>query len=185
MRQQRRQLSAAQQERAAHQLDQQLHQAGILSDHQHIAFYLASDGEIDPQYFLSRALAGGTCCYLPVVCDNQQLGFVRYSGGDELVPNRFGIPEPVDASQPTPAWELEAVLLPLVGFDRDGGRLGMGGGFYDRSLSGSGQAPEARRPRLIGLAHSCQEVNRLEMESWDIPLDEIVTEREVIKARSK
>ena len=90
--------------------------------------------------------------------------------------NRFGIWESLH--QPTRrAAHLDAMFIPLVGFDRMGNRLGMGAGFYDRSLAG------LRRPKpmLIGIAFSSQEVNHLPTDPWDIPLDYIVTNREIIK----
>lgn len=182
LRQKRRQLSAEQQALAASLLDQQLSHSGILGSN-HIAFYMASDGEIDPGQFLSRALGMGKICYLPVVGAEQALHFVRFREGDQLSTNRFGIPEPDVNGDAIAVVDLDVILLPLVGFDRRGSRLGMGGGFYDRSLAGLSRDGDKQRPQLIGLAHSCQEVDSINTESWDVPLEGIVTEREVIRVR--
>lgn len=185
LRRQRRQLTDLQQRTAARHLDQHLTGLQLLSRHRDIAFYLASDGEIDPLPFLQRALRMGKRCYLPVLGRGKRLRFVRYRRGDPLIRNRFGIPEPSPSAPQCPPWGLGVVLMPLVGFDRSGARLGMGGGFYDRSFAYTRRTPAMRCPRLIGLAHSCQEVEQLEVESWDIPLTEIVTDKEVIKTRVK
>ena len=67
--------------------------------------------------------------------------------------------------------------MPLVGFDPEGGRLGMGGGFYDRSLAYRNRHAYCRKPALLGLAHECQKVDRLALASWDVPLEATVTDR--------
>jgi 5-formyltetrahydrofolate cyclo-ligase len=86
--------------------------------------------------------------------------------------NRFNIPEPRRA-RPLAAQQMQVILLPLTGFDAQGNRLGMGGGFYDRSL----RAPRRRHPPLlVGVAHTAQQVDELPTEAWDIPLDKVVTD---------
>src|SRR5690606_40461575 len=82
-------------------------------------------------------------------------------------------PDPIQAFSSVPA--RRSPDLPLVAFDARGNRLGMGGGFYDRTFA---RAPRARtlRPRLVGLAHHFQQVASLPAEPWDIPLDAIATD---------
>ncbi|HBP2722431.1 TPA: 5-formyltetrahydrofolate cyclo-ligase, partial [Pseudomonas aeruginosa] len=97
--------------------------------------------------------------------------------GERWTRNRFRISEPLaDAGRQRKAWALDLVLLPLVGFDEQGGRLGMGGGFYDRSLAYLARRKNGHKPTLIGLAHECQKVDRLALASWDIPLAGTVTD---------
>jgi 5-formyltetrahydrofolate cyclo-ligase len=99
--------------------------------------------------------------------------------GETLLPNRFRILEPrVNARRQRKVWALDLVLLPLVGFDDTGGRLGMGGGFYDRSLAYLARRKSWRKPALLGLAHECQKVDRLAQASWDVPLAGTVTDRQ-------
>ena len=78
---------------------------------------------------------------------------------------------------------MDVILLPLVAFDRKGYRLGMGGGYYDRSLAFRRSRQQWRRPRLIGVAHSCQQHPGLPQQHWDVPLDCIITESEIIPIR--
>ena len=177
-------LSKPQQQQAAIALDKNLACNNLLSRYRHIAFYLANDGEIDPARLLLRAHKRGLHCYLPVLAPNNHLWFIRYRPGDRLKNNRFGIPEPLKRNRRIKPWALGLVLLPLVGFDRNGGRLGMGGGFYDRSFKNLHLWPATTGPRLLGLAHHCQELESLTLESWDIPLSQIATDKEFITVLS-
>jgi 5-formyltetrahydrofolate cyclo-ligase len=142
-----------------------------------IGFYLACGGEIDPEPLRRLAQRLGKRCFLPVLhpLGHNRLYFVAWQEGLPLVRNHFGIPEP-RLRQPAPVWSLDLILVPLVAFDARGNRLGQGGGFYDRTLEPRCRAPH-RRPRLIGLAHSFQQVPQLVPAPWDVPLQGIATER--------
>ena len=149
-----------------------------------IAFYLPNDGEIDPTRFMFWCHATGKEIYLPVVPDKPMpntpaLLFQAYVPGfTNLVVNRFGVPEPqFDKRQCIKTSSLNLVFLPLVGFDRKGNRIGMGKGYYDKTFSDKVRG--FRAPRLIGLAHSIQETEILP-NPWDVPLEEVFTEREKI-----
>jgi 5-formyltetrahydrofolate cyclo-ligase len=95
-----------------------------------------------------------------------------------LVHNRYGIPEPASVAD---GWlrgrDLDVVLAPLVAFDDTGHRLGMGGGFYDRSFGIIGRRAAWRRPFFVGLAYEFQHVDALAARRWDVPLHAVVTER--------
>lgn len=175
MRARRRALSAAQQMRAAQSLATHLSQHLWFRQAKHIAFYLPNDGEIDPRPLLNLGLALGKACYLPVITPQQQLIFRRTDGHSALVTNRYGIAEPAQGAPFRPHWLLDLVLLPLVAFDNAGNRLGMGGGYYDRTFATRPHRPHPMGRRL-GLAHSCQRVGCLASASWDIPLHAIATE---------
>jgi 5-formyltetrahydrofolate cyclo-ligase len=98
------------------------------------------------------------------------------------VPNRFGIPEPAVARRDwRSARRLDVIVAPLVAFDRSGRRLGMGGGWYDRTLGFRRFHASFRRPWFIGLAYGFQEVARLEADAWDVPMDAVITEREAVR----
>lgn len=178
----RRALTPAEQRAAARGLLRQLRHWLPLLRAQHVAFYLPNDGEIDARALAALLQQRGKTCYLPrlYLDGSNRIVFLRYRDGDRLVRNHLGIPEPSLRQRALPAWALQVVLMPLVGFDRAGNRLGMGGGFYDRTFAFRRQR---HTPRLVGLAHSVQEVPSLAVQNWDIPLDVIVTERERLALR--
>ncbi len=181
----RRSLSLAQQKRAGKDLAGQLQNWLPLVRCRHVAFYLPNDGEIDLRPLVRVLETRGVYCYLPRVHidGSNRVDFVLYRNGDALHPNRFRIPEPHVRNRHIPAWALQAVLMPLVGFDRQGNRLGMGGGFYDRSFAFRKRAG-CSRPLLIGVAHAIQEVPALPVQSWDMPLDFIATDRERVRCHN-
>jgi 5-formyltetrahydrofolate cyclo-ligase len=182
LRRHRRALGGLAQRLAARRLARALARHPWFAAADAVAGYIAADGEIDPAPLLRVALALGKQVYLPVLRDGDHLLFGRYRRGQRMRRNRFGISEPIGERRPP--WALDLVLLPLVGFDRLGGRLGMGGGFYDRSFAFL-RADRRRSPRLLGLAHHFQEVAQLPREPWDVPLAAVVTDRGWIKMRGR
>lgn len=176
----RRALTPSEQRRAALGLYRQLAQHPLFRRAKHIALYLPTDGEIDPRLLLRAAQRRGKATYLPVLSawPRTKMVFQRVRPAEKLRPNRFRILEPrVTVSRQRKVWALDLVLLPLVGFDEAGGRLGMGGGFYDRSLAYLARRQRWRKPTLLGLAHECQKVERLVQASWDVPLAGTVTDK--------
>lgn len=187
MRIRRRALDGPRQREAATRLTDTLTRQALFMSSSHVAFYVANDGEIDPRPALERALALGKRCYLPVLAPSWQatVMFGRVDRNTRFTRNRFGIPEPdVAPGRLRRAPELDLVLVPLVAFDAQGNRIGMGGGFYDRTLAYLGTRRCWHRPRLLGLAHALQRVERVCSDAWDIPLEGIVTDRGVYPARA-
>jgi 5-formyltetrahydrofolate cyclo-ligase len=179
MRSRRRRLARAEQAVCAHRVAHHLVTTPLFLRSQRIAFYLAHEGELDPYPLMARAWALGKVVYLPVLrfLGGRHLRFAQYRSGDTLRRNRFGIPEPLrPPSELARAQDLDLVLAPLVAFDAWGHRLGMGGGFYDRTLGFLQHRLCWHRPRLVGLAYSFQEVSELPVSPWDVPLQGIVTE---------
>ncbi|MBD1550152.1 5-formyltetrahydrofolate cyclo-ligase [Pseudomonas typographi] len=180
LRQARRALGPAQQRDAAQRLYQQLAHNPVFRRARHVALYLPNDGEIDPGPLLREAQRRGKATYLPILnaWPRTKMVFQRVRPGEPLRPNRFGIPEPKAAPRKQRrVWALDLVLMPLVGFDDAGGRLGMGGGFYDRSLAYLNRRKAWRKPLLLGLAHECQKVGHLQQANWDVPLAGTVSDR--------
>ena len=176
----RRALSRAQQQCAARNLYKQLAQHPTFRRARHIALYLANDGEIDPGWLLRAAQRRGKITYLPVLSawPKTKMVFQRINPREKLRRNRFRIAEPLaNRARQRKVWALDLILLPLVGFDAHGERLGMGGGFYDRSLAHKTRHPGMHKPRLLGLAHECQKVEKLPTASWDVPLQATVTDQ--------
>lgn len=180
LRKARRALTKSEQRQAAKGLLRQLAQDPRFRRAKHISLYLPTDGEIDPRLLLREAQRRGKATYLPVLSawPRTKMVFQRIRPGEKLKPNRFRILEPrANLARQRKVWALDLVLLPLVGFDDVGGRLGMGGGFYDRSLAYLARRKSWRKPTLLGLAHECQKVERLAQASWDIPLHGTVTDK--------
>lgn len=181
LRRRRRALTPAQQRRAAKEMARRVSREPFFLRARRVALYLANDGELDPALLLTRAAAVGKRTCLPVLdpLARRFLYFLPWRPGQPLTPNRYGIPEPrLGRGARLPPWSLDIVFFPLVGFDARGNRLGMGGGFYDRTFDprrGGG-----RRPLLVGLAHDFQQVDALPADPWDVPLDAIATDRRVL-----
>jgi 5-formyltetrahydrofolate cyclo-ligase len=177
LRARRRALTPLAQRQAARALARRLWQLPVVRHARRLGIYHALDGEIDPAFFSGQARRAGKILCLPILrtFPSGQLLFVARHPGRRERHNRFGIPEPMQGRR-YPAQALDVILLPLVGFDECGGRLGMGGGFYDRTLAY--KVRQARRkPVLIGLAHACQQVDTLTLANWDVALDAVVTDR--------
>ena len=175
----RRGLTQEQQASAALNLLTQLKTIEAFQGAQKIAMYLANDGEIDPVEVMKWAWTHGKCCYVPIVVQEQSnsLLFAEVTDQTKYVNNRYNIPEPVvDKALMITAAQLDLVLLPLVGFDDQGSRIGMGGGFYDTTFEFV-RTEKTRAPTLIGIAHEVQHVSRIDAERWDIPLSTVVTDQ--------
>lgn len=175
LRAQRAALSVRAQQEHAQTLVEHFAGHPLFTSAQHIGFYLAANGEADPALLMQQALTHPVNCYLPRL-EGRQMHFHRFNSGDALLSNRFGIDEPNASSPSIAASALDLVLLPLVAFDAAGNRLGMGGGFYDRTFAFRLDDASALRPQLIGLAYGFQEAETLERQPWDVPLDGILTE---------
>ncbi|KXS37122.1 MAG: 5-formyltetrahydrofolate cyclo-ligase [Halomonadaceae bacterium T82-2] len=189
LRQRRRALSPRQQRLASEALCRRLRRLPEMQRARRVALYLPNDAEIDATPLIAWLRRRGARVYLPVLrpLAENRLWFVHYHAATPMVSNRFGIREPdtrhgAHHARQVPPWALDLVLMPLVGFDDQGNRLGMGGGFYDRSFAFTRQ--RRPRPRLIGVAHDCQRVDALPVAGWDIPLDAIVSDRRVVRPES-
>ena len=180
LRQQRARLSPALQKQKSASIVQRIVQSPVFKSAKHIAFYSAVQGEVDPLPLAH--INHNKQYYLPILQENDQpLLFAPYSIEGECVNNRFSIPEPVHKQdQRISPDDLDVVIMPLLGFDKHRNRLGMGGGFYDRTFAFKKQ--KSCKPVLMGVAYDFQETPQLETESWDVPLDIIVTESQFVTA---
>jgi len=141
-----------------------------------VALSMPIADEFDTRPLIEKLAAGGTPCALPVIVKaGAPLQFRAYHPGDVLLPGRLGILEPgPEAEAVTPT----VFIVPLLAFDREGFRLGYGGGYYDRTLRA---ARAARSVLAVGLGFAAQEVEEVPHEPSDEALDWIVTEREIIR----
>ncbi|WP_016955218.1 5-formyltetrahydrofolate cyclo-ligase [Catenovulum agarivorans] len=170
-------LTSEQQANATQVLLKQVIDSGILNGVKQFAAYLANDGEINPKALIDYAWQNHMQTYLPVLHPfaNGHLAFLQYNSNSEMQLNKYNIAEPkLNCLSICPTSELELVFLPLVAFDKFANRMGMGGGFYDRTFANN------TTTKLIGLAHDCQQVEKLPIESWDVPLHAIITPSQTI-----
>ncbi|MGB5708864.1 MAG: 5-formyltetrahydrofolate cyclo-ligase [Arenicellales bacterium] len=180
----RRMLTPEDQSKAAEDLLTRLLEVDLFTQSNRIALYLAHDGEIDPSRVIHWCQINFRHSYLPIVKQERGrnwLMFGEVEPNSQFQKNKFGIQEPViDQSALLDARELDLVLLPLVGFDRRGNRIGMGGGFYDTTFEFLRQSAN-RTPELIGVAHEIQKITSVNAESWDVPLTMVVTDQAVYR----
>jgi len=151
----------------------------LFRNSQRIAIYMEHDGEMGVTHLLSRILNHKKQCYLPILRPMlpSRLWFSEYRLGDKLIHNQYGILEPnTRIRKPTSTFALDLVLVPLVAFDASGNRIGMGSGFYDRTFAFIKSRSRWRKPKLLGVAHELQQLESIQPNIWDIPLDGIVTE---------
>lgn len=141
-----------------------------------LALYMASSEELDVGEFLERALARRRTIYLPVIERCRRVLAFRRMGGD-WIRNRYGIKEPGRQEPLCKPCFLSVVVVPLVAFDAQGCRIGMGGGYYDRTMAFRRLRRVWKRPLLIGAAYACQQATRIHALAWDVPLDAVITER--------
>ncbi|MEQ8516862.1 MAG: 5-formyltetrahydrofolate cyclo-ligase [Chromatocurvus sp.] len=139
-----------------------------------VAGYLALPEEFDCGPLLDAARRGSREIYLPGMTAANDLQFRRYGADDALLEGRFGIRQPQERAAAAEVAALDIMFLPLVGWNLRGTRLGMGAGFYDRTLA-------AEKPGLlVGLGYDCQEFDNLPRDPWDIALDYILTESRLV-----
>ena len=140
----------------------------------HIACYLSHENEIDTALIIAAAYAAHKQVYLPIFSDQKEnpLSFYLVKADDSLKKNKLGILEPVAKSAPVSVETFDLMFVPMVAFDEHCNRLGRGVGAYDRYL-------EKHRPYLIGLAYEFQKLDAITRESWDVPMDCVVTENKI------
>ena len=177
----RRQLNAEQQQEQANLLCKTLIAQIDLEYVKHIAIYLANDGELNTKPFINWCWKNKISVYLPVIhpFSKGHLLFLEYAKTSVMIKNKYGISEPkLDVRTIVAVNDIDIIFAPLVAFDQTGNRLGMGGGFYDRTLAVwylEYQQNKQTKPMPIGLAHNCQKVKAIPIENWDIPLPKIIT----------
>ena len=180
LRKARASLDDASQQRAGDALLSKVLALPEYSRSQHIAAYSAVMGEISLEPLIDRALADGKSIYLPILRE-VDLRFAPYTRESAMRINRFRLPEPdvPDEIMLAPR-ELDLVLAPLVVFDANCNRIGMGGGYYDRSFEFR-RTTDIDRPTLIGVAHELQRVDALQPEPWDVRLDAVASDQHIYR----
>ncbi len=144
-----------------------------------VLLYMAVRNEVDASPLFEDLRSRGVCVLLPRCRKDEpgELDLGRVDAPGQARRGAFGIPEPdQNACRPPEAFSPNVIVVPGVGFDRRGGRLGFGGGYYDRLLS----KPCMREATHIGLAYAFQVLDELPAEPWDRPLHAVATEKEML-----
>jgi 5-formyltetrahydrofolate cyclo-ligase len=145
-----------------------------------IALYFKASGEVDLSVLWQEALRLNKSCYFPCLMQDKSLCFLPADNKTPLKQNSYQIFEPqLDFDQAVAVEHLDLIIMPLLAFDRLGTRLGMGAGYYDRTLK------DKKAPLLIGVAYPFQEVSAIDRDPWDIPLDLVVTPDMTLDIRPK
>jgi 5-formyltetrahydrofolate cyclo-ligase len=153
-----------------------------------IACYFPFDGEVDPTDLVRAATADRKqVCLTMVGRDHSgRMRFAAFRPDTRMRINQYGIAEPdPDSAQLVCRRRLDIVLVPLVAFDGNGNRLGMGAGYYDRTFHFLRHRRHWMKPRLVGLAFDMQQVADLQPAEWDIPLSAVATETGLIRFARK
>jgi 5-formyltetrahydrofolate cyclo-ligase len=175
MRRRRRSLTTGERARASERLCRTIARHPCFIRAGRIGIYYPSDGEIDPTCLVDSG--PNRQFFLPVLPprSERRLWFSPYQSGDRLIADRYGIPEPASRIR-LRAENLDLLLVPLVAFDGEGGRIGMGGGFYDASLSFLSARARIHPVRVFGIAYQFQQIDKIPREAWDIPLHGVFTD---------
>ncbi len=184
IRAERQELSPLFQMLSAEQCKQSIINSNILKNNKNIAFYISNDNELSLQPLIEYCLINNKNCYLPAL-ENQHLNFIKYNENTKFKYNIYNIPEPIakNKSYYIAAKDLDIVFVPLVAFNKSGQRLGMGGGFYDRTFDFLANSVNnyKNKPILIGIAYEFQYIDYIPNEPWDIKIHGVATEKEFIR----
>ena len=151
------------------------HLMGIIRDNETVMAYTSKEKEVNTEPLIRALFVQGNPVVVQIIIKEDvslRLSYIRDFSA--LVPSTFGVPEPIGSEIPAAAEDLDMIILPMLGFDRAGGRIGYGAGYYDRFLS---KNPDLRK---IGIAFACQEVENLPQEENDIRMDVVVTEEGIV-----
>ena len=147
----------------------------LVRDGETVMVYSSKELEVNTRPLLDELLARGNPVIVPIIVKEDvslRLSYLR--DPSVLVTSTFGVPEPIGSEIPAEPADVDTIILPMLGFDRRGGRLGYGAGYYDRFL--------ARNPRIrrIGIAFACQEAEEVPCDENDIHMQLIITEDGVV-----
>ena len=176
LRRRRAALPSGQREAAHRQVALHLSRTGWLRPGLRVGIYSATGSELDTAPILQLLHRHRCLSYFPRITSQraQQMTFARATTTERR--NSYGILEPTSLTRVS-AQDLQLILLPLVGFDAYGHRLGSGAGYYDRALGFRRLRRHWIGPKLVGIAYECQRVDELAVRPTDIPLDAVITER--------
>ena len=140
-----------------------------------VGCYMSSYGEVDTWPIVNEIWKRGKNLFLPKIRTNSKMDFTKTTSNEKFLNNQYGIKEPI-SNNFTDSKFLDLVIVPLVAFDNEGNRIGMGGGYYDREFYYLKKEKKPSKPLLIGIAFDCQKLEKIEQDRWDVSLSNIFTE---------
>jgi 5-formyltetrahydrofolate cyclo-ligase len=170
-------VTADERNAASQALVQQIYTQDWFTHKHSFALYCSMPSEINTQPLITALWQHQKDCYLPRITADGRLVFAHYTTNTDLVPNRFSIAEPAAGAPLCAISDLDVIFMPLVAFDKEGHRLGMGAGYYDKALADLRE--QKKRPLLVGLAYELQKADYIPQDPWDIDLNIVVTEQAV------
>jgi len=169
----REQLTPKEREEKSQQIAD--HLTALIRPGETVLSFASKDIEVQTDAFLEQMLAQGNPLAVPIIQPEDvslRLSYIREISA--LVPSTFDVPEPIGSEIPADPEDIDTIILPMLGFDSTGGRIGYGSGYYDRFLE---KHPHLRK---IGIAFACQEAEKIPVEENDIFMDLIITEDGVV-----
>ncbi|MEM7277526.1 MAG: 5-formyltetrahydrofolate cyclo-ligase [Pseudomonadota bacterium] len=174
----RRALSARQRQHHSAKILETLKLLPSISNARKLGFYFPMPDEVDVLPIQTNSHAENKTYFLPIMVEGTKLEFAPYENNAQMQTSKLGVQEPAHrASERLQANELDAVIVPLVAFDRHCNRIGMGAGYYDRSFSFRFATQTSQAPILVGVAFEAQRIESITSNTWDVPLDLVVTEK--------
>jgi 5-formyltetrahydrofolate cyclo-ligase len=172
-------------QRAALTTEQRMLYSGIIASRFHrsaeffsaqsIACFISVGDEVDTSMIFERAWTANKQIFAPVVGPHGMMRFIEVTRNSELKKSAYGLWEPVSGEEILPT-RVDVVVTPVVAFDSTGHRIGVGGGYYDRTFTSLQRQKSWRHPKLVGFAFNCQKVEKIRPNPWDIPLYRVLTE---------
>ena len=179
----RKHLSTKESDDMSHGISQRVIRSKWIREHSNVGIYHSVNGEANTLQLIDFMWSINQQIFLPMI-NKKKLLFGKLRPDSKLKKNCFGIPEPcVTRNNQVSADLLDMVFVPLVAFDLNGFRIGMGSGYYDRTFEKRLTIKNLKRPVLIGLAYEFQKQECLNHQPWDVPLDMVVTELKTYKFR--
>lgn len=150
----------------------------LIQDGETVMVYTSKEKEVNTNPLISKLFENGNPVIVPIIVkDDISLRLSYLRDFSVLVPSTFGVPEPIGNEILATGENVDTIILPMLGFDRTGGRMGYGAGYYDRFLA------KNQNVRKIGIAFACQEYDNLPVDENDIPMDYIITEDGIVYSK--
>lgn len=151
------------------------HVMTLIQDDETVMVYTSKEKEVNTTPLITTLFERGNPVIVPIIVkDDISLRLSYLRDFSVLVPSTFGVPEPIGNEILATGQNVDTIILPMLGFDRTGGRMGYGAGYYDRFLA------KNQNVRKIGIAFACQEYDNMPVDENDIPMDYIITEKGIV-----